>query len=58
MTSEEVGAVAFVIGYGALLLGAIKIFGARRVLWGLGIIVFLAVAVAFRTLGAVTGSRR
>lgn len=58
MTNEELGAVFFLIGYGVLLLGAIKIFGLRRVMWSLCLVVFLAIAVAFKTLGAVTGGRR
>ncbi|MDP9069314.1 MAG: hypothetical protein M3N53_13350 [Actinomycetota bacterium] len=58
MTREELGAVVFVIGYGVMFLMAVKVFGLRRVLWALGLVVFLAVAVAFKTLGAVTGGRR
>ena len=45
-------------GYGAMLLGAIKIFGLRRVAITLLLIVVLAVATAFKTLAMVTGSRR
>ena len=58
MSREELGAVFFLIGYGVLLLGAVKIFGLRRVMWALCLVVFLAVVVAFKTLGAVTGGRR
>ena len=58
MTSHELGAVVFLIGYGALLVGAIKLFGIRRVLLVLFGIVFLAIAVAFKSLGVVTGGRR
>ena len=58
MSREELGAVFFLIGYGVLFLGAIKIFGLRRVMWSLCLVVFLAVAVAVKTLGAVTGGRR
>lgn len=58
MSREELGAVFFLIGFGVLFLGAVKIFGLRRVLWGLGLVVVLAVAVAFKTLAAVTGGRR
>jgi len=39
-------------------LAAVRIFGLRRVLWALGLVVFLAVAIAFKTLGSVTGGRR
>jgi uncharacterized membrane protein YccC len=58
MTSEELSAVVFLLGYVALLVGAIKAFGLRRVLAVLFGIVFLAVVVAFKTLGVVTGGRR
>ena len=58
MTSQELGAVVFMFGYGALLLGAIKVIGLRRVLVVLFGIVFLAIAVAFKSLGVVTGGRR
>ena len=58
MSREEFGAVIFLIGYGLLLLAAIKVFGLRRVMWSLCLVVFLAVVVAFKTLGAVTGGRR
>lgn len=58
MTSEELGAVVFLVGYVILLLGAIKLFGLRRVLLAIFGIVFVAIAVALKTLGVVTGSRR
>jgi hypothetical protein len=58
VTNQELSAMVFVAGYGVLLLIAVKIFGLRRVLWAVGLVVVLAIAVAFRTLGAVTGGRR
>ena len=58
MSREELGAVFFLVGYGVVFLAAVRIFGLRRVLWALGLVVFLAVAVAFKTLGSVTGGRR
>lgn len=58
MSSEETGAIFFLLGYAALLVSAIRVFGLRRVLWAIALVVFLAVAVAFKTLGAVTGARR
>ncbi len=58
MTSQELGAVVFLAGYGVLLLAAIKVLGLRRVVMVLLGIVFLGVGVAFKTLGAVTGGRR
>jgi hypothetical protein len=58
VTSQELDALVFLAGYGVLLVAAIKVFGLRRVLAVLFGIVFLAVVVAFKTLGAVTGGRR
>lgn len=58
MTSRELDALIFLAGYGVLLVAAIKVFGLRRVMAVLFGIVFLAVVVAFKTLGAVTGGRR
>ena len=58
MRSEEMGAIFFLIGYAALFLLAVRTLGLRRVLWGLALVVVVAVAVAFKTLGAVTGGRR
>jgi hypothetical protein len=43
--------------WGLMLWGAIRIFGLRRVVWGLVLFAFLAVAVAFKTLGAITDRR-
>ena len=58
MTSRELDALIFLAGYGVLLVAAIKVFGLRRVVAVLFGIVFLAVVVAFKTLGAVTGGQR
>lgn len=58
MNSQELGAVFFLLGYAVLFVVAVRVFGLRRVLWAICLVVFLAVAVAFRTLGAVTGSWR
>ena len=44
--------------WGLMGLGAIKIFGIRRVLWGLALVVVFAVVIAFKTLGAIAGGRR
>ncbi len=55
MPREEVGAFFFLAGYGILFLMAVKAFGLRRVLWAMGLVVFLAVLVAFKMLGALTG---
>ena len=55
---HETGAVLFLLGYGTLLLGAIRVFGVRRVLLVLFGIVLFGVMVAFKSLGVVTGSRR
>jgi hypothetical protein len=58
VTNQELSAMFFLAGYGVMLLVAIKVFGLRRVMWALGLIVVLGVVVAFKTLGAVTGGRR
>ena len=58
MTSHELGAVVFMLGYAALFLGAIKVFGLRQVLLVVSGIVFVAIAVAFKSLRVVTGGRR
>lgn len=58
MSSEEFGALVFLLGYVALFGLAIKVFGIRRVFLVLFGIVLLAVAIASKSLGAVTRSRR
>ena len=58
MSSEEVGALVFGLGYLALFVGAIRVFGLARVLMFFLWVFFAAAVVAFKTLGAVTGSRR
>lgn len=58
MSAEEFGPPVFLIGYGVLFLIAVKVFGLRRVLWGVALVVFMAVAVAFKTLGVIAGARR
>ncbi len=58
MSSEELGAVVFLVGYLGLFGLAIRVFGVRRVLWAVFLVVFLAVAVAFKSLGVITGGRR
>jgi hypothetical protein len=44
--------------YGALLVPPVKVFGIRRVLWAIGLVMFFAVTIAFKSLGAFTGGRR
>ena len=58
MTSEEAGALFLLCGYVLMLLGAIKIFGIRRVLMFFVGLTMLAVVAAFKTLGVITGGRR
>ena len=58
MTSEELGAVMFLFGYLAMLVGAIKVFGMRRVVMFLLGFVLLGIVIAFKTLGVIVGSRR
>ena len=50
MSREEFGAVVLLIGYGLLFLGAVKVFGLRRVLWAVCLVVFLAVVLPFGPL--------
>ena len=44
--------------WGLMILGAIRMFGIRQVLWGLTLLVVFAFVIAFRALGAIAGSRR
>ena len=57
MPSEEIGGFVFLAGYVLLLVGAIKVFGLRRVFGVIFGIVFLGVALALKTLGGVTSRR-
>lgn len=57
MTSEEFGAYVFLGVYGLMLLGAIKVWGLRRVARVVFGIVFLGVFVAMKTLGGITDRR-
>ena len=58
MTSQELSGLVFLAGYGVLLVVAVKVFGLRRVVMVVFGVVFLAVVVAFKTLGTLTGARR
>jgi len=58
MSAQEFGPTVFLVGYAILFLVAVKVFGLRRVLWGVALVAFLAVAVAFKTLGVTAGGRR
>lgn len=58
LSSEESGALFLLCGYALMLLGAIKMFGVRRVLMFFVGLTMLAILVAFKTLGVVTGGRR
>lgn len=57
MPSEEIGAYVLLAAYAMLFVGAIKVFGLRRVVIVLFGIVFVAVTIAFKTLGAVSARR-
>ena len=57
VTQEELAGYTVLAGYGVMLLGAIKVFGLRRVVIVLFGIVFFAVAIAFKSLGTVSGRR-
>ena len=58
MSEQELSAIVMLLGYVAVLVVAVKVFGIRRVLWAIALVVVLAVMVAFKTLGAITGGRR
>ena len=58
MSEQELSAVVMLLGYTAVLVVAVKVFGIRRVLWAIALVVVLAVTVAFKTLGVITGGRR
>lgn len=50
------GAIFFVV-YGGIFVLAVRIFGLRRVLLGLMVLVGLAVYTALRTVSSVAGRR-
>ncbi len=56
-SNEGDGAIVLLACVGVLLVTA-RIFGLRRVLWGLLIVVTLGVLAALRTLSVVVGHRR
>jgi hypothetical protein len=58
VTSQELGAAIVLAGYAVVFALLIRALGVRRVLGGLGIVVLLAVVVAFKTLGVIVGGRR
>ena len=58
MSEQELSAVMMLLGYAAVLVVAVKVFGIRRVLWAIALVVVLAMMVAFKTLGVITGGRR
>ena len=44
--------------WGLMLLGAVKVFGVRRMVWFLGAIVVVGVVVALKTLAVIAGGGR
>ncbi|MDQ3913768.1 MAG: hypothetical protein M3285_02960 [Actinomycetota bacterium] len=58
MGSQSWDGLMFALVYGGLFVGAVWLFGLRRVLWACAFVVGLAVFVAIRTLTTVAGSRR
>lgn len=58
MSNQELGAVVFAGGYLVLAVIAVRTLGIRRVLWAIGLIVFFAVTVAFKSLAVIIGTRR
>ena len=57
MTHDELAGYTLLAGYGLMLLGAIKVFGLKRVLLVILGIVFLRIGIAFGTLRGVTNRR-
>lgn len=57
MASDEIGGYVLLACYGLMLLGAVKIFGIRRVLMVVFGIVILGLVAAFSSLGAVSSRR-
>lgn len=57
MTREELAGYTLLGGYGLMLLGAIKVFGIRRVLAVIFGIVLLAISIAFGTFRGITDRR-
>jgi hypothetical protein len=57
VTHDELAGYTILAGYGLMLLGAIRVFGLKRVLLVMFGIVFLGIGIAFKTLGAVSARR-
>ena len=57
MTHDELAGYTLLAGYGLMMLGAVKVFGVKRVLLVILGIVFLGVGVAFGTFRSVTDRR-
>lgn len=58
MSISQIESAALLAGSGTGIVLLLRAAGARRVLWGLVIVVYLALAVAFKTLGLIVGARR
>lgn len=57
MRSESSDGLVFAVVYGGLILVAVRVFGIRRVLFGLLMFVALAVYTALRTVTTLSGRR-
>lgn len=57
MSHDELAGYTLLAGYGVMLLGAIKVFGLRRVLMVILGIVLLGIGIAFSTFRGVTDRR-
>jgi len=59
MSGEETLELYVTLGvWGLTFLAAVKALGVQRALWGLALLVVVGLAIAFKTLGAITGGRR
>ena len=59
MSGEDTLELYVTLGvWGLTFLAAVKALGVRRALWGLALLVGFGLAIAFKTLGAMTAGRR
>ncbi len=57
MAHQELGGYVLLVGYGLMLLGAIRVFGIRRVLLVMFALVVFGFSLAFRTLAGISSRR-
>ncbi|MDQ3876983.1 MAG: hypothetical protein M3290_01345 [Actinomycetota bacterium] len=57
MTHDELAGYAVLAGYGVLLVGVVRVFGIRKLVFGVLAVLALGVTVAFASLKAVSTQR-